>query len=170
MNILGSIQKWGSALYHMATDAVVETEQAAEEAESPSDADGPGAGGGYEEADSVEIGPLDDGPGAGGGYFTESLSDGPGAGGGYDGDSDGPGAGGGYNTFTTSSAVTASWGDDLVGLDGFLADTPQTVTASYSGNPTLEAGQVFSVSGEWTLADETAVKSKKPQQKTGEAK
>ena len=65
--------------------------------ETVAPSDGPGAGGGYDDADTDTD---SDGPGAGGGY-NPSDSDGPGAGGGYNtfSDIDGPGAGGGYYNF-----------------------------------------------------------------------
>lgn len=97
MNILGSLQRWGTSLLSLVTESPAEVEAKEAGAEG---SDGPGAGGGYETKDSVDI--QSDGPGAGGGYDSKALivvdSDGPGAGGGYDGDSDddGPGAGGGY--------------------------------------------------------------------------
>ncbi len=70
--------------------------------EVPAEGDGPGAGGGYEPADVPHEG---DGPGAGGGYDGDEVpaeGDGPGAGGGYEPadvphEGDGPGAGGGYD-------------------------------------------------------------------------
>ena len=99
MNILGSLQRWGTSLLNLVTEGPAEVEAKEAGAE---ESDGPGAGGGYETKDSVDI--QSDGPGAGGGYDSKALivvdSDGPGAGGGYDGDGDsdddGPGAGGGY--------------------------------------------------------------------------
>ena len=71
--------------------------------ETVSPSDGPGAGGGYDDADTDS-----DGPGAGGGY-NPSVSDGPGAGGGYDllSDYDGPGAGGGY--FNSTNFLGQQW-------------------------------------------------------------
>lgn len=152
MNIIGQLQKLGSAIYRL-VDMSDDAEVSAQEVDTPVDDDGPGAGGGYLDADSVDIRPASDGPGAGGGYETlveeaaaEVPSDGPGAGGGYDdsdGDSDGPGAGGGYATFsviggTGTASGMATYGGESLAISGyFLSDsandeifssTPQTVT------------------------------------------
>mgnify|MGYP001197254397 CR=1 FL=1 len=148
MNILGSIHKWGTALCRL-VDGVQAKPAANEEKATPDDNDGPGAGGGYNDSDSVELKPLYDGPGAGGGYYTiyEEKSaaapyDGPGAGGGYsDGDDDGPGAGGGYNDriegVQMSGSAGASWPGDTFSVNGYLMneaanDKSYTVTASYA--------------------------------------
>lgn len=134
MNILGSIQKWGSAIYRL-VDGSDAKSVPSEEKSTPDDNDGPGAGGGYNDNDSFDVRPNYDGPGAGGGYFTGSeekavsgLYDGPGAGGGYnDGDGlhDGPGAGGGYfddvlDGVQVSGTVKAKWPSDSFTVGGYL--------------------------------------------------
>lgn len=135
MNILGSIQRWSTALYRLVDGSEPAKKDAAvEEKASPADDDGPGAGGGY--FDAVDIRPTVDGPGAGGGYLTATkekavaanANDGPGAGGGYDdgdADDDGPGAGGGYIThsidgLSMTTPVQASWPNDIFNVSGYL--------------------------------------------------
>lgn len=169
MNILGSIQRWGSAIYRL-VDGSEAKPAPGEEKATPDDNDGPGAGGGYNDSDSIELKPLYDGPGAGGGYFTISEEksaaahfDGPGAGGGYnDGDDDGPGAGGGYNDridgVQMSGTVKASWPGDTYTVSGYLMadaanDKSFSVTASYTQFDTE-----WSVQPQALIADPTAKK------------
>lgn len=135
MNILGSIQRWGTALYRLVDSTEpAKKDTAVEEKATPVDDDGPGAGGGY--FDAVDIRPTVDGPGAGGGYLTATKekavaansNDGPGAGGGYDDgdvDDDGPGAGGGYIThsidgLSMTTSTQASWPNDIFSVSGYL--------------------------------------------------
>lgn len=137
MNILGQLQRWGTSLLNLVTEGTTDVEAKEGDAEG---ADGPGAGGGYETKDSVEI--LSDGPGAGGGYEERlALSDGPGAGGGYDDsdadtDDDGPGAGGGYEPKTSSTKPKRQGGKELVALSdgpgagGGYHGVPKTIFAS----------------------------------------
>ena len=103
MNILGSLQRWGTSLLNLVTEGPAEVEAKEADAEG---SDGPGAGGGYETKDSVDI--HSDGPGAGGGYDSKSLivvdSDGPGAGGGYDGEEISRAIGSTSTTFTQESS------------------------------------------------------------------
>jgi len=182
MNIFATFQKFGCALYGLTVDAKSQAALAQKKPDKVEDpGDGPGAGGGYERRDSVDVNPTSDGPGAGGGYddvFRTDVpdSDGPGAGGGYsDGDavpesapdSDGPGAGGGYedgDTVPDSDGSGAGGGYDSEAFfvsDGVSSSVKATWKEKSYGSPSyyfadgttsIPLSNTVTSNSEWLLA------------------